>query len=171
MLKKVHLDYDFNTFINANYNEFTSSVTHKEGHEDSTFDFYGEHNTKISQKFWDNDTIDFKSIGEQLNIDVVSISSILQPPGNIIPIHNDTFFKINQKYPHDERTKVRANIFLQDWETGHLLQYEHNKVWETCTYWKKGEGFMWDSSVLHVGANIGLTNKLTLQVSGFYGHI
>ena len=33
--------------------------------------------------------------------------------------------------------------------------------------WKKGQGHMWDSEVLHIGANNGMQNKYTLQVSGF----
>jgi hypothetical protein len=46
---------------------------------------------------------------------------------------------------------------------GHFLQYDDTVV----THWLSGEGFMWDSEVLHVGANAGMENKFTLQVSGF----
>ena len=46
---------------------------------------------------------------------------------------------------------------------GHFIQYDN----EVSTKWKAGEGFMWDSEVLHLGANAGMEPKYTLQVSGF----
>jgi hypothetical protein len=33
--------------------------------------------------------------------------------------------------------------------------------------WVQGNGWLWDSDVLHLGANAGMQNKFTLQVSGF----
>jgi hypothetical protein len=30
-----------------------------------------------------------------------------------------------------------------------------------------GDGYIWDEDILHLGANAGMENKYTLQVSGF----
>ena len=100
-------------------------------------------------------------------MEVVTVSSILQPPGNIVPIHRDTFFQINKKYPNDDRQKVRANIYLEDWREGQFIHYEVDNKWYNSTHWIAGDGFLWDSDHLHVSGNAGFTNKYTLQVSGF----
>ena len=46
---------------------------------------------------------------------------------------------------------------------GHFIQYD-NVVY---THWSAGDTLLWDSEVLHLGANAGMENKYTLQVSGF----
>ena len=71
-------------------------------------------------------------------------------------------------YPDDTRPKVRANIYLEDWQPGHIIHYQDaNKDWQSSTHWSSGEGFIWDSDHLHLSANAGLKPKYTLQVSGF----
>ena len=115
------------------------------------------------------DDVDYTSLGEALGIEIVTISSILQPPGNTITMHRDTFFKINNMYPEDTRQKVRANIYLEDWAPGHFINYQDsNKEWQTSTHWNAGDGFIWNSDHLHLSANAGLTPKYTLQISGFW---
>jgi len=172
MLKKIELTgIDFVDFIHANYTEQESScikhqvvemkdVHDKNGGFPKTYD-YG--NTKIHQLWWDDEELK-KTLGEKLNMDVISISTIMQDPGCIIPIHRDMFHQIKIKHPEDTRLKVRANIFLEDWKDGHFLQYDDTIV----SPWKAGEGFLWDSDHLHLSANAGLKPKYTLQVSGFY---
>ena len=176
ILKKINLNYDFSDLLNADYSVHMGScisyqVREQEDIHRSAGGFpksYDENNTKIQQLWWDNNQIDYKEIGNQLGMDVVTVSTILQPPGNVITVHRDTFFQINKKHPDDKRTKVRANIYLEDWKVGHILQYQDNdKEWYNSTHWKSGEGFMWDSNVLHLGANVGLEPKYTLQISGF----
>ena len=72
-------------------------------------------NTCILQTFWNEDECDYQDLGDQLGIDVVTVSSIMQQPGNTIPLHRDTFFQLRKRFP-DQSTKsmVRANIFLED---------------------------------------------------------
>lgn len=176
MIYPVKLNYDFDIFLNADYSVHSGScITHqvnelKDVHEDfgGFPDSYDTTNTLIRQLWWDNTQVDFESIGSQLDMEVVTISSILQPPGNVIPIHRDTFYQINQRYPDDDRQKVRANIYLQDWEVGHILQYQLHDGWASNTHWQAGQGFVWDSSPLHLSANAGMKNKYTLQISGFF---
>jgi hypothetical protein len=128
---------------------------------------YNIHNTTIHQVWWDDAGLK-KQLGQLLNVDVVSISAISQPPGQTIPYHVDHFYKIRTQFPNDNRTHVRANIFLEDWKFGHILQYESDGEWYCPTHWRQGEGFMWDNNVPHLSGNNGFDNKYTLQVSGFY---
>jgi len=171
------LNFDLSTFLNADYEQHKGSCISYQVREQEdihkTFggfpESYSEDNTKIQQLWFDDGDIDYASLGEKLNIDVVTVSSILQPPGNTITMHRDTFFKIKNMYPDDTRKKVRANIYLQDWQPGHIIHYQDEKYkWQSSTHWYAGEGFIWDSDHLHLSANAGLKPKYTLQISGFW---
>jgi hypothetical protein len=69
----------------------------------------------------------------------------------------------NKQYPNRKELKVRANVHLEDWKLGHFLQYDD----VVHTHWRAGEVLLWDSEILHLGANAGMHNKYTLQISGF----
>ena len=176
ILKKIKIDYNFDIFLNADYSIHEGSCIAHQVHELTDVheayggfpDSYESKNTKIRQLWWDNTQVDFDAIGKQLGMEPITVSTILQPPGNTIPIHRDTFFQINKRFPDDTRTKVRANIYLEDWKVGHFLQYQgKDKEWHNSTHWTVGEGFMWDSQYLHLSSNAGMKPKYTLQVSGF----
>ena len=173
MHQKIFIELDYSKFINVDHGEGSTCIKHqlyelKDVHDQYKDGFpksYCLENTTIHQKFWNEDEIDFKELGKKLNIDVVTVSTILQPPGNTIPLHRDTFYQIKKRFPDRANENiVRANIFLEDWKTGHFLQYGDT----VHTHWKQGEGHMWDQSILHIGANNGMENKHTLQISGFY---
>ena len=171
MLKTIYLDYDFSSVLQADYTQHSASCIKHQLHElKDIHEQYGEfprtyslQNTLIHQLWWDNTQLDYNEIGRQLGIDIVTISTVCQPPGNAIPLHRDTFYQINQKYPNRTDLKVRANIYLEDWKLGHFIQYNDN----VSTHWQAGHGFLWDSSVLHLSANAGMKNKYTMQISGF----
>tara|TARA_A100001015_G_C14937714_1_gene691175 strand:- start:344 stop:868 length:525 start_codon:yes stop_codon:yes gene_type:complete len=170
MLKKVKCNLDFSVFIDCNYPEATTCIKHQTKELKDIHDQFGKFpttytyaNTGIHQKWWDKNEIDYNEIGEQLQMDVITISSIKQPPGNVVPWHRDTFYQIKKRVPDRKGDPVRANIYLEDWKLGHFIQYGN----EVSTHWKQGEGFLWNSEVLHLGANAGMETKYTLQVSGF----
>ena len=175
MIKSVKIDYDLSQFLDADYSVHSGSCIAHQVHEltdihdqfDGFPDSYDEGNTLIRQLWWDESNVDFNKLGSQLGMEIVTISSILQPPGNVIPLHRDTFFQINKRFPDDTRLKVRANVYLQDWSVGEFIQYERDGAWHNSTHWHAGEGWMWDSSHLHVSANAGMQDKYTLQISGF----
>ena len=112
--------------------------------------------------------INFEELGNKLNMEVITVSSICQPPGCVIPLHRDTFFRIKEKFPNDTRLPVRANVYLEDYKVGQFIQYiDEQSKYQTSTNWQQGDGFLWDSEPLHLSANAGMQNKYTLQVSGF----
>jgi hypothetical protein len=160
--------------LSANYDKKSSCIKHQIHELTDIHTQYGGfpknycfENTVIHQIWWNDTQLNFQSIGDQLGMEVVTISSILQPPGSTIPLHRDTFYQISTRYPDRTDIKVRANIFLEDYKVGHLIQYLDGNEIVSVTDWKAGQGFLWDSSILHLGANNGMQNKYTLQVSGF----
>jgi hypothetical protein len=171
MINLINLEYDFSIFLSADYGQHEGScMLHQQRELTDIYEKYGGYpktfnydNTKIHQLWWDNTQVDFADIGRQLNMEVIKVSTILQEPGCMIPLHRDTFYQINQQYPDRKETRVRANIYLEDWKLGHFIQY--NDV--VSTHWQAGQGMQWDSSVEHLSANAGLENKYTLQISGF----
>ena len=174
MIKPVKIDFDWGIFLDADYNVPDYSCIAYQKSDNPDFykshggmpDRYTKYNTTIHQVWWNDETLK-QQLGNLLGIDVVSISAIEQHPGQTIPIHKDHFYKIRTQFPDDPRTRVRANIFLEDWKFGHILQYETDGKWSCPTHWKQGEGYMWDSSVDHLSGNSGFQSKYTLQVSGF----
>ena len=173
MYKKCFLDFDYRFFIEQAYGEPMSCIKHQVHELKDIHDEYGGFpdtytmtNTFIHQYWFENDDVDFDYLGEQLGMEVVTVSAIKQPPGQVIPWHRDTFFQISKRHPDDTRLKVRANIYLEDWKMGQFLQHDDT----VDTHWKAGEGHLWDSEVLHLGANAGFQDKYTLQVSGFLKH-
>jgi hypothetical protein len=171
MLKPIYLDHDFSKIISADYTQHSASCISHQVHElTDIHEQYGGfpktyryENTIIHQLWWSPDDIDFAEIGSQLGMEVITVSSICQPPGCVIPLHRDTFYLINKQHPDRTELKVRANIYLEDWKLGQFIQYDN----EISVKWHAGDGFMWDSTHLHLSANAGMQNKYTLQVSGF----
>jgi hypothetical protein len=174
MLQQVNLKTDFFKLLSADYLQHSGSCIKHQVHElvDIHKEYggfpktYTMHNTLIHQLWWTRDDLDFDDIGQQLSMEVITISSICQPPGNVVPWHRDTFFQIRQRCPGRTETPVRANIYLEDYKMGHFIQYQDDGQYHVSTNWTQGQGFLWDSSVLHLGANAGFENKYTLQVSG-----
>lgn len=175
MFKPVHLDFDFVKLLNADYSAHTGScIKHQVYELTDIHEQYGGfpksyniHNTKIHQLWWDNTQIDYNELERQLGIEVITVSTIKQPPGCVVPFHRDTFFQISQKYPDRTETKVRANIYLENYKMGQFLQYKLNNEFHTSTNWLAGDGFVWGSDVLHVSSNAGFQDKYTMQISGF----
>ena len=171
MFKKMKLDYDFSSVLEADYTQHTGSCIKHQVYEIADIhEQYGGfpksyclENTIIHQLWWDNTQLDFDDLGRQLGMEIITVSSIQQPPGCVVPLHRDTFFQITKRYPDRKELKVRANIHLEDWKLGHFLQYDDI----IHTHWKTGDALLWDSEVLHLSANAGMQNKHTLQISGF----
>lgn len=175
MRKQVKIDFDRNFFLSADYTQHSGSCIKHQVYELTDIhekfggfpDTYQYQNTIIHQLWWTRDQVDYGALGRQLGMEVVTVSSICQPPGCVIPYHRDTFFRIRQDHPDRTELIVRANIYLEDYKLGHLIQYTDNGVHHTDVDWHAGEGWLWDSSILHLGANAGMQNKYTLQISGF----
>ena len=167
--QKVKFNYNCETFVNCEYPAEDSCIKHQVDELTDIHEQYGgfptsykKANTAIHQRWWNDNELDFIQIGNLLGMEVVTISSIKQPPGQVVPWHRDTFFLLKKKFPTRSQP-VRALIMLEDWKVGHFVQHD-NAVF---THWSAGDGYIWDEDILHLGANAGMENKYTLQVSGF----
>ena len=126
---------------------------------------YTSHNTKswetTSQKLqikmsWEN------SIASQLCLDDAVSRPTLQPPGNIMPWHQDQFYHFKRKYPDKHNYIVRFIVFMKDWEAGHLLQAGD----EIVSHWCAGDIILWHPDRYHIAMNAGISNKWTQNVTG-----
>lgn len=175
MLRRVHLDCDFAKLLAADYaSQRYSCIQHQRNELRDIHDQFGGfpesycfENTEISQLWWTQEDLDFDEFGQQLGMEVITVSTIRQPPGCVVPYHRDTFYRIRKDHPHRHDTCVRANIHLKNYELGHFVQYTNQNMHHAWTDWQAGDGLLWDSSVLHLSANAGMTHKYTMQVSGF----
>jgi hypothetical protein len=163
-LKQIDIDFDYSIFLKDKHaDEWSVLPYYKRIESEPLPDTYIENNTQINQIFWSKDEVDFDKIGNALGMTVFTVATIKQMPGNILPWHSDNFYKIAEQYPDVDKAKiVRANLFMEDWKIGHVLQIEQNVI----ANWKKGTGYMWSSGVYHLSGNLGLEDKYTLQVSG-----
>jgi hypothetical protein len=174
MFSEISLDYDFSSVLAADHLRHSDTCIYHQMRELSDiYDGFGgfpasfnHNNTTIHQLWWTPDDLDFADIGRQLGMEVVSISSILQEPGHVIPYHRDMFHKINERFPHRSERRVRANVFLEQGKLGHVLQFTVDQQHRTVTDWAANTGFMFDSDILHLSCNAGIEPKYTLQVSG-----
>jgi hypothetical protein len=172
MYSKISIDFNFKVFLDAEYTEYEtiSMQVWNDSNKNSYLpqlksplpDTYCWENTKMKQILWTLDEIDTDSLSKKLNMEISSITSILQPPGSVIPPHVDSFFQLRKKYPY-RPNPVRAVIFIEDWKLGHFLQCND----DVYTHWKCGDGLIMDRSQCHLSANAGVEDKHTVQVSGF----
>ena len=172
VLEKTSIDYDMSFVYDINWNTYKESLKDimteklKELHKPygGMPTSYNYDNTVIYQKFLNRDEIDYELLGKQTGLDVYTISVIQQRPGNCIPLHIDKFYKLKKLYPDSAGEPVRANIYIEDWKAGHILQFEDELKWE----WKKNTGWIFNEHVKHLSGNCGMENKYTLQLSGFF---
>ena len=172
MYQKIHIDIDFKQFLDAEYTgyETISIQVWNDSNKNSNLtqlrsplpDTYCWENTKMKQILWDLTEIDIERLSKKLNMEISSVTSIMQPPGSIIPPHVDGFFQLRKKIP-DKPNPVRALIFIEDWKAGHFLQCND----DVYTHWKCGDGLIVDRAQYHLSANAGVEDKHTIQVSGF----
>ena len=100
-----------------------------------------------------------KILEKELSMDIKYASMIIQNPGSINVTHKDEFFYLKDK----NREKIRANIFLTDWDFGQLVETECL----TITRWKKYSAYVWDNNIAHFAINFSDIDKITLQFSGY----
>jgi len=84
-------------------------------------------------------------------------------PGVVLPNHSDTYARFRQLHNIADPDLIwRAVIFLEDWQSGHYLEIDNTPV----TQWRAGNMVVWQNSVPHMAANMGITDRYTLQITG-----
>lgn len=129
----------------------------KIGYKKNTNEFYqifSYQYPELFQKF-----IDFTGLENGVS------SIILQPPGNILGWHQDAFVQFRKKYPKKSKNNrvIRYMVLMEDWDWGHSFTAGNS----TITQWKQGDVVFWEPYMFHCGANAGMQDKITLNVTGF----
>jgi len=107
------------------------------------------------------DEISTHSSFQQIKNKVYAVHEMI--PGSLLPLHRDkySFFKkINEI--ENENEIIRIIVFLQDKMPGHLLEIDNCSV----TNWVAGDWVKWRGTALHLAANLGNSNRYTLQITG-----
>jgi len=100
---------------------------------------------------------------EDLGWQDVCTSYYRMSTGTILPEHQDTYKNyIKLHNVKDPTTIKRALIFLENWQTGHYLEINKQPV----LGWSKGDYAVWEYRTPHMAANIGPTDRYTLQITG-----
>ena len=84
--------------------------------------------------------------------------------GTVLPTHGDLYKKYIELHKLQEKKPVihRAIIFVDDWQPGHYAEYDN----EPFVNWRAGAVIEWTSDTPHMAANLGLTPRYTLQITG-----
>ena len=84
-------------------------------------------------------------------------------PGSVLPNHADTYARFVRIYDIKDPTTIhRAVVFLEDWQSGHYFEIDGTAM----TGWQAGDTITWRHDVPHLAANVGMTNRYTLQITG-----
>jgi hypothetical protein len=84
--------------------------------------------------------------------------------GTVLPVHRDLYKKYVEIFDlkGKESTICRAIVFLEDWQSGHYAEYNN----EPYVDWLAGTVVEWQYDLPHMAANLGLTPRYTLQITG-----
>lgn len=84
--------------------------------------------------------------------------------GTVLPTHGDLYLKYIKLYnlQGQEHRIRRAIVFLEDWASGHYFE----GMGVPLTNWVAGTVMEWTYDTPHMAANIGLTPRYTLQITG-----
>ena len=84
--------------------------------------------------------------------------------GTVLPTHGDLYLRYIDLYNlQGQETKIRrAVVFLNDWEPGHYSEIMD----QPFVNWTAGSTLEWSYDTPHMAANVGLTPRYTLQITG-----
>ena len=84
--------------------------------------------------------------------------------GTVLPTHQDRYVKYISLFNLKGREHIirRAVVFLEDWQPGHYAEYEGRPF----VNWRAGAVVEWTYDAPHMAANLGLTPRYTLQITG-----
>ena len=123
---------------------------------------FNNYNTRFNQVFDQEHPDVFAPFIEASGLKKAVCGIITQSPGNILPMHRDTFINFKTKNKITQKTEVvRYMVFLEDWVPGHMFTVED----ESMDHWKNGDIIYWGDA-MHLGANASSVSKSTMNITG-----
>jgi hypothetical protein len=153
-------EYKILDYVNEPFNDVVSSATWiKQGYSPR---FTGDMcDMRSPQPTWNQQFIDhFAALGWK----DIGTSYYRMNTGTILPTHGDLYLKYIDLFDLKgrEHTIRRAVVFLEDWKSGHYFE-----AMDTATVgWCAGTVMEWTYDTPHMAANLGLTPRYTLQITG-----
>lgn len=85
-------------------------------------------------------------------------------PGSSLPEHVDTYRKYIELFGLQDKkhTIRRAVVFLENWQSGHYAECDQTPY----VNWIRGFTLVWRWDTPHIAANMGMTPRYTLQITG-----
>lgn len=99
---------------------------------------------------------------EEYQLKDIGTSYYKMGTGVILPNHRDTYATYCKLFGVEVNDCERIVIFLEDWESGHYFEIEGTPIVD----WNKGDYVWWQGDIEHMAANLGLTKRYTLQITG-----
>ena len=154
---KCYIDLDY---TNETFNDLDQlQIWHEQGYSNQ---FTGDMcDMRKSQPIWNQRFIEiFRDKGWQ----DVGTSYYRMQTGTVLPTHRDLYLKYIELYSLKgrEHTIRRAIVFLEDWQPGHYAEYQD----QAFVNWRAGAVVEWTYETPHMAANLGLTPRYTLQITG-----
>ena len=115
---------------------------------------------KNPQPYWSNILI--KWFERNFDVKDTGISFYRMTTGTILPVHSDTYAKYRQIFDCEIKDIIRALIMPEDWKSGHYLEIDGKAI----SKWNAGDFFWWKGDTPHMAANIGVTDRYTVQITG-----
>lgn len=86
--------------------------------------------------------------------------------GTVMPVHSDLYRRYIELFGLEgrEHTIRRALLLLEDWQSGHYLEVDNTPI----VNWSAGDTVEWIYDTPHMAANLGLTPRYTLQITGHF---
>lgn len=95
--------------------------------------------------------------------DLFSWSFYRMGPGTVLPNHGDTYARFREIHGITDVQRVyRAVVFLEHWASGHYAEYDG----QPRVQWTQGDWVAWQGDTVHAAANMGFTDRYTLQITG-----
>jgi hypothetical protein len=116
------------------------------------------------QPSWNHHFIDhFESLGWK----DIGTAYYRMTSGTVMPVHEDRYVKYIDLFDLQghEHTIRRAIVLLEDWQSGHYLEV----MGQPYVKWCAGTVVEWAYDTPHMAANIGLSPRHTLQITGHLG--
>jgi hypothetical protein len=113
------------------------------------------------QPSWNSKFVEYFS---NLGWNNIGTSYYRMDTGTVLPTHSDLYIKYIDLFQlHKRKTSIfRAIVFLEDWQSGHYAEYNN----QPYVNWKAGDCVYWQYDLSHMAANIGISPRFTLQITG-----
>ena len=113
------------------------------------------------QPAWNNQFVEFFA---DLGWQDIGTSYYRMDTGHMLPTHVDTYRRYIELFnlQGQEHKIRRAIVFLEAWSPGHIAECAGRGY----TDWIAGFTLVWNWDTPHMAANLGMTPRYTLQITG-----